>query len=38
LATVYIDSDGQLGTVNSSRRFKHDIKPMDKASEAIVSL
>ena len=36
--TVYIDSDGQLGTVNSSRRFKHDIKPMDKASEAILSL
>ena len=37
-AAVYIDSDGQLGTVNSSRRFKHDIKPMDKASEAILSL
>ncbi|MFL6505036.1 MAG: tail fiber domain-containing protein [Candidatus Udaeobacter sp.] len=36
-AAVYIDSDGQLGTVNSSRRFKHDIKPMDKASEAILS-
>jgi len=35
---VYIDFDGQLGTVNSSRRFKHDIKPMDKASEAILSL
>jgi hypothetical protein len=35
---VYIDSEGQLGTVNSSRRFKHDIKPMDKASEAILSL
>ena len=37
-AAVYIDSEGQLGTVNSSRRFKHDIKPMDKASEAILSL
>jgi hypothetical protein len=37
-AAVYIDSDGQLGTVNSSRRFKHDIKPIDKASEAILSL
>jgi hypothetical protein len=35
---VYIDSDGLLGTVNSSRRFKRDIKPMDKASEAILSL
>ena len=37
-AAVYIDSEGQLGTVNSSRRFKHAIKPMDKASEAILSL
>ena len=27
-----------LGTVVSSRRFKHDIKPMDKASEAILAL
>jgi hypothetical protein len=35
---VYIDSDGQLGTVNSSRRFKHDIKPMNDASEAILLL
>ena len=35
---VYIDSDGQLGTVNSSRRFKHDIKPIEQASEAILSL
>jgi hypothetical protein len=35
---VYIDSNGQLGTVNSSRRFKHDIKPMEKTSEAILSL
>ena len=37
-AAVYIDSEGQLGTVNSSRRFKHNITPMDKASEAILSL
>lgn len=37
-AAVYIDSDRQLGTVDPSRRFKHDIKPMDKASEAILSL
>jgi hypothetical protein len=35
---VVIDSDGQLGTVSSSRRFKKEIKPMDKASEAILAL
>lgn len=35
---VLIDSDGQLGTMSSSRRFKHEIKPMDKASEAVLSL
>jgi hypothetical protein len=35
---VFIDSAGKLGTVISSRRFKRDIKPMDKASEAILSL
>jgi len=35
---VMIDSAGQLGTVSSSRRFKTEIKPMDKASEAILSL
>ena len=33
-----IDATGKLGTVVSSRRFKHDIKPMDKASEAILAL
>ena len=33
-----IDQDGKLGTNSSSRRFKHDIKPMEKASEAILSL
>jgi hypothetical protein len=33
-----IDSDGQLGTMSSSRRFKHEIKPMDTASEAILLL
>ena len=31
-----IDSAGQLGTVSSSRRFKKEIKPMDKSSEAIL--
>ena len=35
---VVIDSAGQLGTVSSSRRFKNEIKPMDKASEAILRL
>jgi uncharacterized coiled-coil protein SlyX len=35
---VLIDSNGQLGTVSSSRRFKKEIKSMDQASEAILSL
>ncbi len=35
---VLIDSAGQLGTMSSSRRFKGDIKPMDKTSEAILAL
>jgi Chaperone of endosialidase len=36
---VIVDSDGQLGTSNSSARFKKDIKPMDhKVSEAILAL
>ncbi len=35
---VLIDSAGQLGTVSSSRRFKKEIKAMDKASEAILAL
>jgi hypothetical protein len=35
---VYVNSLGKLGTVVSSRRFKDEIKPMDKASEAILSL
>jgi len=29
---------GQLGTTSSSRRFKKEIKPMDKASETILGL
>ena len=33
-----IDSTGKLGTAVSSARFKHEIKPMDKASEAILAL
>jgi len=35
---VIIDSSGHLGTVVSSERFKDAIKPMDKASEAILAL
>jgi Chaperone of endosialidase len=35
---VLIDSAGQLGTVSSSRRFKHEIQPMAQASEALLSL
>jgi len=35
---VIVDSNGQLGTVVSSERFKDGIKPMDKASEAILAL
>ena len=33
---VFVNEDGQLGTASSSRRFKKEIKPMDKASEAIL--
>ena len=35
---VFIDANGKLGTVTSSARFKDDIKPMDKASEALLAL
>ncbi len=35
---VFVNSDGLLGTVTSSARFKDDIKPMDKASEKILAL
>jgi len=35
---VIIDPNGQLGTMVSSERFKKEIKPMTKASEAIVAL
>jgi hypothetical protein len=35
---VSVDSTGKLGTFTSSRRFKKEIKPMDKVSEAILAL
>jgi Chaperone of endosialidase len=37
-AIVYVGDTGKLGTISSSRRFKHDIEPMDKASESIPAL
>jgi Chaperone of endosialidase len=37
-ASVIINSGGQLGTIQSSARFKTAIKLMDKTSEAILSL
>jgi hypothetical protein len=37
-APVVVSSDGQLGTMVSSQRFKKDIATMDKASENILSL
>ena len=35
---VYVNSDGKLGALVSSRRFKDDIKPINQASEAIYGL
>ena len=35
---VIINPQGQLGTVVSSERYKDNIKPMDKSSEAILAL
>jgi hypothetical protein len=37
-APVLVTSGGKLGVNTSSARFKDDIKPMDKASEAILAL
>jgi hypothetical protein len=37
-AQVFVDANGKLGTSTSSARFKDEIKPMDKASEAILEL
>ena len=35
---VYVDASGKLGAMVSSRRFKDEIKPMEKASEVIYQL
>jgi Chaperone of endosialidase len=37
-APVLVSANGQLGVAVSSQRFKDEIKPMDKASEAILAL
>ena len=36
--TVMIDANGQLGTVNSSRRYKEDIQDMGEASSGLMRL
>ena len=36
--TVFIDGNGQLGTLKSSARFKEDIQPMGSVSERLLSL
>jgi len=38
IRAVYVNSDNKIGTLASSRRFKDEIKPMDKASETILAL
>ena len=35
---VYVNADNKIGTLSSSRRFKHDIQPMDKSSETLFAL
>ena len=35
---VFVNSNGRLGTMTSSRRFKERIKPMGNASEALLAL
>jgi hypothetical protein len=35
---VFVDSSGKLGTMTASMRFSDEIKPMDKASETILTL
>jgi uncharacterized coiled-coil protein SlyX len=37
-AAVFVNTDGKLGTLTSSARFKTDIKSMDNTSEAILAL
>jgi hypothetical protein len=37
-STVIIDANDRLGTITSSKRFKEDIEPMDKASDGLFAL
>src|SRR5881394_1823235 len=37
-AAVFVDSSGKLGTMSASTRFSDEIKPMDRASEEILTL
>lgn len=37
-SVVLVDTDGQLGTVLSSRRFKEDIRDMDQVSDGLIHL
>ncbi len=37
-SAVFIDANNKLGTLTSSKRFKEDIQPMDKASDALFAL
>ena len=37
-SAVFVNSNGRLGTMTSSKRFKQDVKAMDNVSEALYSL
>ena len=37
-SAVFIDANSKLGTLTSSKRFKEEIRPMDKASQALFAL
>ena len=37
-SAVFVDANDRLGTVTSSKRFKEDIKALNKASEALFAL
>ena len=37
-AAVFVNGNGKLGTMTSSKRFKDEIKPMNNASEALLAL
>jgi hypothetical protein len=37
-SAVFVNSNGRLGTMTSSKRFKQDIKPMNNVSDALYSL